>query len=123
MYDQLDPLCQQYVDVLIEHAKTALWPERMRALESFRQGIEGCPEPDLAAAADCLLDDRPPEIAPADILYRAIITAYVERLGIDEVTNPDQARLYGLSFATEHREHAAAWLEDHPEYRGTEEST
>lgn len=117
MYQQLDPLFQQYVDVLIEHAKTALWPERMKALESFRRGIEGCPEPDLAAAADCLLEERPLEMEPAEILYRAIVTAYLEQLGTDDVTNPDQARLYGLSFDPEHLTRASAWLEAHPEYQ------
>lgn len=117
MYDQLDPLFQQYVDVLIEHARTALWPERMRALESFRRGIDGCPAPDLAAAADCLLEERPLDMEPAEVLYRAIVTAYLEKLGPDEVTNPAQARLYGLSFDPVYLKRAAAWLHCHPEYR------
>lgn len=127
MYPRLDPLFRQYVDTLVDHARTALWPERRAAMDSFRRGIEGCPEEDLKAAADRLLEDRPAEVEPAEVLFRAIVTAYLERLGTldgngQEVTNPDQARLYGLSLDRGHLVRAAEWLDAHPEYRALDES-
>ena len=122
MYQELDEVFQEYVDILVEHAGTALWPERRAALESFRRGIDGCPEEDLAAAVHSLVGDPPDDIEPAEILYRAIITAYLEQLDESVVTNPDQALIYSLSLDKGHLDGATSWLRDHPEFLGSQES-
>ena len=46
-----------------------------------------------------------------------VLTAYVERLSEPEITNPDQALIYCLSFSEDHTDLAEAWFDRHPERR------
>ena len=48
---------------------------------------------------------------------QAVLTAYIVRLGATEVTNPDQAKIYGASLDTRHIDLAEDWLANHPEHR------
>ncbi|MCG8357194.1 MAG: hypothetical protein MI920_16640 [Kiloniellales bacterium] len=117
LYDKLPDHFQGYVAALLEHAETALWPERRAALESFYQGIENCSEADLTAATNALGLVAPSGEQPAMTLYRVMLTAYLERLGEAEITNPDQAWLYSLSFSRDHAALAESWYAEHPEHR------
>ena len=113
----IGPVFEPYVETLLEHARVALWPERRAAIESFARGIAKCPTEALDAAV-AELGVQPSEVvAPAELLFRAVLSVYLERLAEHEVTNPDQAWLYGLSLYTEHQDRAEAWLAAHPEYR------
>ena len=117
-YDSLAPHFRAYVDALIEHARTALWPERRTALESFRRGIAQSRPSELRAAADAMGFDAQPDEAVADLIFRRILTAYLARLGEGEVTNPDQARLYLLSLDAGHAALAERWRHGHPDAPG-----
>ena len=114
-YDSLAPHFRAYVDALIEHARTALWPERRTALESFRRGIAQSRPSELRAAADAMGFDAQPDEAVADLIFRRVLTAYLARLGEGEVTNPDQARLYLLSLDAGHAALAERWRHGHPD--------
>lgn len=116
MYEQLDPTIGGYVDALVEHAQTALWPERRAALESFRRGIDKSDPRDLAACVDALGLKISPEADPAEVVFRAVLTAYLDRLAETEITNPDQAYVYSQSLKDAHAKPAASWLAAHPEY-------
>ena len=52
------------------------------------------------------------------MVFRLVLTAYLERLDETEVTNPDQALTYSLSLDGGHVELAERWLEAHPEHAG-----
>lgn len=114
-YDSLDPRIKTYVDTLLEHAHTALWPERRAALESFYRGIAKADPQELRATAAAL------DLAPADeaetarMVFQRVLTAYLSRLGVAEVTNPDQAYLYALSLDEEHVEQARHWIAANPD--------
>ena len=116
LYDHLPPHLQSYLDALLEHAETALWPERRTALASFHRGIEACSEETIEAAAEALGLVPPPGESRANALFRLLLTAYLERLGEAEVTNPDQALLYSLSFDEAHLGQAKHWYAAHPEH-------
>ena len=69
------------------------------------------------AAVRALGLDLPDDLAPAEAVFRVVLTAYLARLGESEITNHDQALLYGLSLDQIHVDLAAKWFETHPEYR------
>ena len=119
---RLDPTFHGYLDSLVEHAATALWPERRAALESFARGIAACPADQLEIAAERIPGEAAVLLEPAELLFRTILSAYLESLGEHEITNPDQALLYALSLESEHVALAEAWLEAHPEFRVQEET-
>lgn len=109
-YDNLAPRFRAYVDALLEHAQTALWPERRAALESFYRGIVRSPEDDLRAAAEALgLDDQSDDDI-ADLIFRRVLTAYLSRLDESAITNPDQAQVYRLSLDPDHLALAERWV-------------
>ena len=109
-YDNLAPRFRAYVDALLEHAQTALWPERRAALESFNRGIARSPEDDLRAAAEALgLDDQSDDDI-ADLIFRRVLTAYLSRLDESAITNPDQAQVYRLSLDPDHLALAERWV-------------
>ena len=110
VYDSLAPHFRAYVDALLEHAEAALWPERRSALESFHRGIVRNSPEDLGAAAEALGVENSSEEAVADAIFRRILTAYLDRLGETEVTNPDQAEIYLLSLDSRHVDLAEGWL-------------
>ena len=116
VYDELEPVLRDYVDRLLAHAETALWPERREALASFWRGIAQCEADDHEALATALGIELPEDADAAEIIFRLVLTAYIERLGASEVTNPDQAVLYGLSLEDAHAELAESWFAAHPEH-------
>lgn len=118
LYDELDPAMKATVEALLDHARSALWPERRAAVASLWRGIAKSAPADQEAVLRAL------GIAPAAgeeagaVVLRIIVTAYLERLDEGPVTNPDQAFLYGLSLAEDHGRQAEEWLAAHPEHRG-----
>lgn len=116
MYDRLGPVFRQYVDDLVEQVVTLLWPERRAALAAFYRGIAGAAPAELEASVVALgipLDDAE---SVAERIFRAVLTAWIEQIGVEEVTNPDQAVLYALSFAEDHVAMAEAWFAERPEH-------
>ena len=115
-YERLGPVFRQYVDELVRQVATLLWPERRAALVAFYRGIAGAPPGELRASIEALglpLDDA--ETYPEQV-FRAVLTAWIERIGVEEVTNPDQAVLYALSYEDEHVARAEAWFAERPEH-------
>lgn len=117
IYHELDSQMKGYVDALVEHAESALWPERKEALASFYRGIVKSDGEDLNAVLARLgLEDVDDE-HQAEMVFRIVLTAYLERLDDAEVTNPDQAVLYSLSLDDAHIAAADRWLAEHPEHQ------
>jgi hypothetical protein len=114
-YDSLAPHFRVYVDALLAHARTALWPERRTALESFHRGIVRNAPDDLRVAALALGLEAESDEAMADLIFRRVLSAYLGCLGETAVTNPDQARIYLLSLDPDHVAMAERWLHDHPD--------
>lgn len=114
-YDSLAPHFRAYVDALLAHARTALWPERRAALESFHRGIARNEPDNLRFAALALDLEADPDESMADLIFRRVLSAYLGCLGETAVTNPDQARIYLLSLDPRHVALAERWLRDHPE--------
>ena len=104
------PPFRAYVDALLGHARTALWPERRAALESFYRGICRSRPDDLRAAAEVLGLEQQSCDVMADQIFRRVLTAYLCRLGETDVTNPDQAQVYRLSLDPDHQARAARWM-------------
>lgn len=94
VYDNLAPQFTAFVDALLEHAQTALWPERRAALESFYRGIARSTADDLRAAAEVLGLEIQSEDGVANLIFRRVLTAYLSCLDEREVTNQDQAQVY-----------------------------
>ena len=116
----LPPQLETYLEALIEHAQTALWPERRAALASFRRGIKRSDPEDLRLMARHLGFELAEDSDPADAVFQTVLTAYIERLGAAAVTNPDQAKIYAASLDTRHIDLAKDWLDSHPEHRDVE---
>ena len=109
-YDDLAPHFRAYVDALLAHARTALWPERRAALESFYRGIARSSPDDLRSAAEALGLEPQSDDVTADLIFRRVLTAYLCCLDETDVTNPDQARVYQLSLDPDHLELAERWM-------------
>ena len=116
-YDSLDPIFKHYVDALLKHARSALWPERRAALESFYRGIARSDPKELSAAAQTLtLDLQSGSDAAGEAVFRRLLTAYLSCLEEPEITNPDQAYLYALSLDRAHVEGAMWWFDANPQH-------
>jgi hypothetical protein len=109
-YDNLAPQFTAYVDALLEHAQTALWPDRRAALESFYRGIAQSDADDLRTAAEVLGIEIQSEDGVADLIFRRVLTAYLSCLDEREVTNPDQAQVYQFSLDPDHVDLAERWV-------------
>jgi hypothetical protein len=103
---------------LIEHACTALWPERRTALASFRRGVASSDPKDLDAFVKAVGLSVPAGADAVEAVFRVVLTAYLDRLAETEVSNPDQAYLYGQSLNEAHVDLAAAWFARHPDCDG-----
>lgn len=114
LYNNLPPEMRRSVDTLLDHAATALWPERRLALEKFNQGIANCDEQDRRQVLDLLGAEIPSDLDPTDVIYRILLTAYLQRLGETEINNPDQAFLFGQSLDRAHARATRQWLRDNP---------
>ena len=115
-YERLDPVFRQYVDELARQAATLLWPERRDALVAFYRGVAGAPPDELQASVEALGLPLDAEETPPERVFRAVLTAWIERVGFEEVTNPDQAVLYALSYEEAHVARAEAWFAERPEH-------
>ena len=107
---------QQYVDDLVGQVATLLWPERRAALAAFYRGVARAEPGELDVSIDALgisLDDAE---STAEQIFRAVLTAWIEQIGEEDVTNPDQAVLYALSLTHGHVARAEAWFAEHPEH-------
>lgn len=109
-YDSLAPQFRAYVDALLAHAETALWPERRAALESFYRGIARSTQEDLQAAGEALGLETGPGEDLAELVFRRVLTAYLSRLDETDITNRDQAQLYLLSLDPDLAARAERWL-------------
>ncbi len=116
MYEQLDSSLRGYVDNLLEHARTALWPERRAAIESLWRGIAQTSPDDQQAAVAALGLELDPEADAAELVFRLVLTAYLQQLQEPEITNPDQAVLFFLSLDEDHAQEAEQWFVEHPEH-------
>ena len=115
-YERLDPVFRQYVDELARQAATLLWPERRAALVAFYRGVAGAPPDELQASVEALGLPLDAAETPPERVFRAVLTAWIERVGFEEVTNPDQAVLYALSYEGAHVARAEAWFAERPEH-------
>lgn len=116
IYDELLPGLRRSVDGLVSHAETALWPERRSALTSFWRGVNDSALEDNEAITAALGIELPSDSDPAEVVFRIVLTAYLERLADPEITNPDQALLYRLSLDRDQQILAECWFEDHPDH-------
>jgi hypothetical protein len=122
-YDSLPAPFRAYVDALLEHAQSALWPERRAALESLYRGVARSSPAALRAAAVALglgteAEAATAEAATAELIFSWVLTAYLARLGEAEVTNPDQAEIYRLSLDPDHVALAERWRQARAEPPG-----
>ena len=103
LYEKLNADMKKTVDA---------WVGRLAVLDWRRRS-------DLLADASLPLGEGlPPE--KASMVARGFVTAVLERLGEDEVTDPFQAVLYLASLNPEHRAQAERYLDEHPEIEAEE---
>ncbi|MBL28579.1 MAG: hypothetical protein CMM50_13620 [Rhodospirillaceae bacterium] len=112
-------IVHRYVAELLQHAQSALWPERRAALQSFREGIDRSDRGDVEAALDGLGVELRNEDDGAEVLFRIVLTVYLTQLDDSEITNPDQAALFLWSLDEHHIERAEMWFQAHPEHPQT----
>lgn len=117
IYDDLDPKIKTYVDALVDHAASALWPERKSALLSFWRGIANADPNDLSATLKAIGLCDVSEDRLAEIVFRVVLTAYLERLADKVITNSDQALLFCYSLDPDHIALGDLWLAEHPEFK------
>lgn len=115
-YARLSPVFREYVDTLVGQVSTLLWPERRAALSAFYRGVAGTAPELLRASVDELGVPLNQSDDMAEHIFRAVLTAWIERIGADDITNPDQAALYALSFRADHVESAEVWFAERPEH-------
>lgn len=100
LYEKLNAGMKKTVDAWVGRLQVLDWRRRADLLTDAALPFgEGLP-PDKARTAT-----------------RGFITAVLERLGEEEVTDPRQALLYLASLDPEHREQAERYLDEHPEIR------
>jgi len=107
---------RRYVSALVEHAESALWPERRQALESFRRGIAKSDPADLENALLGLGVEVGADDDMAETVYRVVLTVYLAQVDDGPINNPDQAALFSASLDEEHIARARAWYDEHPEH-------
>ena len=100
LYERLNPEMKKTVDSFANRLKVLDWGRRSELLTD---------------AALPFGEDLPPD--KAQIAARGFVTAVLERLGHDEVTDARQALLYLASLNPNHRAQAELWLDEHPEVR------
>ena len=94
-------------------------PDMRRTVDAFAARIRHLPWPrksDLLAEAARPFADRFRE-EEARLASKGFLTAVIERLDPDEVSDPHQACLFTLSLNPEHRIMADLYLVEHPEVR------
>lgn len=116
LYEALPTELRRYVDVLVSHAETALWPERRVALSSFWRGISRSDPADHRSVVAVLGLELAEETDPAEAVFRVVLTAYLEQLAQEAVTNPDQAVLFRLSLDPGWQALAERWFAENPDH-------
>lgn len=116
LYEGLPDAMQRSVDTLLEFAGTALWPERRAALQQLREGIARSGDEECRKVLKMLGADVSAHADPSDLVYRVLLTAFLQRLGDIQINNPDQAYLLGQSLDDAHLEATRGWLLDNPDY-------
>jgi len=115
-YERLGLVFRQYVDELVQQVATLLWPERRAALVAFYRGIAAAEPAELKASIEELGIPLEESDTYSEQMFRVVLTAWIERIGLEDMTNPDQAVLYALSYDEEHVAKAEAWFADRPEH-------
>ncbi|HKH45713.1 MAG TPA: hypothetical protein VKM72_13710, partial [Thermoanaerobaculia bacterium] len=105
LYERLNPEMQQTVDSYVRRLQGLDWRRRADLLTD---------------AALPFGEDLPPE--KATIAARGFVTAVLERLDEDEVSEARQALLYLASLHPEHRAMAERFLDENPEVRAEVEA-
>jgi len=100
LYEKLNTDMQELVDAYAERLRPLSWPRRSDAL-----GQAALPLGDQFSAEQ------------ARLVGKGFVTAVLERLPEDEVTDAHQAVLFSLSLNPFHRASADAFLAAHPEVR------
>lgn len=100
LYDKLNPEMQATVDSWVERLEPLAWSRRADL---------------LAQAAQPYREEFPDE--QARHLTRGFITAVLEKLDEDTITNPLQAVMHLLSLHPHHNAQAQGWLAEHEEMR------
>ncbi len=116
VYEALPAELRHYVDALAEHAETALWPERRAALTCFWRGVSQGDPADHRAVVAVLGLELAEETDPAEAVFRVVLTAYLELLADEGVSNADQAVLFRLSLDPYRQALAEHWFEAHPDH-------
>jgi len=98
LYEKLNTDMQELVDAYAERLRPLSWPRRSDAL-----GQAALPLGDQFSAEQ------------ARLVGKGFVTAVLERLPEDEVTDAHQAVLFSLSLNPFHRASADAFLAAHPE--------
>ena len=100
LYEKLNADMQRTVDEFAERIRPLPWARRsdllVEASRPFADQFEG---------------------AAARLASKGFLTAVIERLEPQQVTDPHQACLFTLSLNPEHRAMADRYLADHPEVR------
>ncbi len=116
VYEALPAELRHYVDALVAHAEAALWPERRAALSSFWRGVSRGDPADHRAVVAMLGLELAEETDPAEAVFRVVLTAYLERLAEEGVSNADQAVLFRLSLDPDRQALAERWFAEHPDH-------
>jgi len=98
LYEKLDPGLKKMVDGYVGRLRVLSWKRRSDL---------------VVEAARSFGEDLPPDKAPT--AARGFITAVLERLKPEPLTDPYQASLYLASLDPEHRQAAEAYFAAHPE--------
>lgn len=100
LYERLNPEMQETVDSYVARLKDMDWRRRADLLTD---------------SALPFGEDLPPD--KARLAARGFVTAVLERLDEDEVTEARQALVYLTSLNPNHRALADSFLDEHPELR------
>jgi hypothetical protein len=100
LYEKLNPVMQEMVDLFVRRLTPLAWKRRIEVLSEAIPAFSGELTPDQAKTA-----------------ARGFFTAVLERLEEETVDDPFQASLYLISLSLDHQEAAASFLGAHPEYK------
>lgn len=110
LYEKLEAPMRELVDTYVERLRDLSWSRRSDALAEAAR-------PFGEALGEEHGEDQ------ARLAGRGFVTAVLERLPEDEVTDPHQAVLLRLSLNPHHRAAADAYLADHPEVQALVDET
>ncbi len=100
LYEKLNPVMKEMVDLYVRRLTPLTWKRRTEVLGEAIPAFSGELTPDQAKTA-----------------ARGFITAVLDRLGETTVEDPFHASLCLISLSLDHQEAAAGFLGAHPEYQ------